>query len=85
MRRGSQPLIRVRTHTRFQVWVPRPLIEVYAHLGFQLWVPSLLIWVRANRASGECWGCLSGVHSPGSEGVGVQEATAALESCLNSH
>ena len=43
-----------------------------------------MIWVRANRDSGVCWGCLSGVHSPGAEGVGEQEATAAAESSLNS-
>ena len=30
-----------------------------------------------------CWGCLSGVHSPGAEGLGVQEATAAVENSLN--
>ena len=35
--------------------------------------------------SGVCWGCLSGVHTPGAEGVGAQEATAAAENSLNSH
>ena len=31
-----------------------------------------------------CWGFLSSVHSPGPEGVGVQEATTAVENSLNS-
>ena len=61
-----------------------PLMRVRAHQGFQLWAPSLLIWVCASGASHESWGCLSRVHSPGAEGVGVQEATAAAESSLNS-
>ena len=65
--RGSQPLIRVHTHLRFQVWAPSPLI-----------------WVPANCASGVFWGCLSGVHSPGAEGVGEQEAMAAVENSLSS-
>ena len=30
-----------------------------------------------------CWGCLSGVHSPGAEWLGAQEATAAVENSLN--
>ena len=60
------------------------LIRVCAHPEFQLWAPSPLIRVCANWASGTCWGCLSPVHSPGAEGVGVQEATAAAESSLNS-
>ena len=38
----------------------------------------------ANRASGVCWGCLSHVHTPGSEWVGAQEAMAAAESSLTS-
>ena len=62
-----------------------PLIRVRAHPGFQVWAPSPLIWVHTNRASGMCWGCLSCVHSPGAEGVGVQEASAAVESSLNSY
>ena len=61
------------------------LISVCAHLGFQVCAPSPLIWVRANLASGVCWGCLSHVHSPGAEVVGALEATAAAESSLNSH
>ena len=109
---SSQPLIKVRTCPRFQVWTPswgfrcgpqatdwgmRPLghfasvaqaaglfIRAHAHPEFQLWAPSPLIRVCANWASGACWGCLSPVHSPGAEGVGVQEATAAAESSLNS-
>ena len=36
-------------------------------------------------ASGVCWGCLSGVHSPQTEGVGAQEARAAAQNSLNSH
>ena len=60
------------------------LIRVSTHLGLQVWAPRPLIWVRANRASGVCWACLSGVHSPGAEGVGAQEARAAVESSLNS-
>ena len=39
-------------------------------------------WVRANRASGVCWGWLSGIHSPGAEVVGAQEATASVENSL---
>ena len=62
----------------------RLLIMVRAHLGFHLWVPSPLIWVSANRASSVCWGYLSGVHGPGAEGVGAQEAMAAAESSLTS-
>ena len=37
-----------------------------------------------NRASGECRGCLSCVHSPGAEGGGAPEAAAAAESSLTS-
>ena len=37
-----------------------------------------------NRASGECRGCLSCVHSPGAEGGGAPEAEAAAESFLTS-
>ena len=37
-----------------------------------------------NWASGESLVCLSCIHSPGAEGVRVQEATAAAESCLTS-
>ena len=32
-----------------------------------------------------CWDCLSHVHSPGADGVGVQEATGAAENSLNCH
>ena len=46
--------------------------------------PRPLIWVCANLASGVCWGCLSHIHSPGAEVVGVQEATAAAERSLKS-
>ena len=60
------------------------LIDVCAHVGFQVWAPSLLIWVCANQASCVYWGCLSVVHSLGTEGVGVQEAMAALEGSLSS-
>ena len=35
-----------------------------------------------NQASGDLWGCLSHVHSPGAEGGGAREASAAFESCL---
>ena len=61
------------------------LIRVRAHPGFQVWVSMLLMEVRANLASGVCWGCLSRVQSPGAEGGGVQEATAAAENSLPSH
>ena len=54
-------------------------------LSMCAWAAGLLIRVHANRASGVCWGCLSGVHSPGAERVGVQEARAAVENSLNSH
>ena len=37
-----------------------------------------------NRASGERWGCLSQVHSPGAEAGGAPEAAAAAESSLTS-
>ena len=37
-----------------------------------------------NRASGDQWGCLSSVHSPGAEGVQVPEAAAAVESSVTS-
>ena len=63
-------------------WAAGLLIRVRAYSGFQVWAPSPLIWVPANCASGVFWGCLSGVHSPGAEGVEVQEATAATESSL---
>ena len=53
-------------------WGAGSLIRVRAHPGFQLWAPSPLIWVRTNRGSGVCWGCLSCVHSQGAEGVGAQ-------------
>ena len=72
---GTRPLMVVHAHPGFRLWAPWPLICVYAHLEFQMWAPSLLIWVGTNRASGVCWGCLSGVHSLGAEGVGAQEAT----------
>ena len=61
------------------------LIRVLTHPGFQVWAPRSLIWVSTNRGSVVCWGCLSGVHSLGPEGVGMQEATAAEENSLNSH
>ena len=61
-----------------------PLIRAHAHPGFQLWAPNSLIWVRASWASGEHWGCLSPVHSPGAEGGGAPQATAAAESSLTS-
>ena len=38
-----------------------------------------------NRASGERWGCLSRIHSPGAEGGGAPEAEAAAESSLTSY
>ena len=38
----------------------------------------------SNQASGESWGCLSCIHSPGAEGGGVPEAAAAVESSLTS-
>ena len=37
-----------------------------------------------NWASGEHQGCLSSVHSPGGDGGGAPEATAAAESSLTS-
>ena len=61
-----------------------PLIRVRTHFRFEVWAPSLLIWVLTNQASGVCWCCLSRVHSPGAEGGGAKEATAAAESSLNS-
>ena len=38
-----------------------------------------------NQASGESWGCLSVVHSPGAEGGGAPEAKAAEETSLPNH
>ena len=64
---------------------PPEVSGVWAQPGFQVWAPSPLIWVRASRASGESWGCLSCVHSPGAEGGGVPEAAAASEGSLTSH
>ena len=37
-----------------------------------------------NQASGELWGCLSRIHSPGAEGGGAPEAVAAAENSLTS-
>ena len=54
------------------------LIRLHTHPRFQVWAPRTLIWVHTNQASGVCWGCLSGVHSPGAEGVEAQEATWLL-------
>ena len=85
---GPRPLIGVQAHWGafgLCAQAAGPLIRVRAHQGFQLWAPSPLIWVRANWASGVCWGCLSCVHSPRAEGGGVQEAKAAVENSLNSH
>ena len=81
---AAKPVISVCAHPGFQFWLPRPLTEVHAHLGFQVWVRSPLIWVRANRASAVCCGCLSRVYSPGAEGGGAPEARAAAESSLTS-
>ena len=65
----------VGTLPGFQVWV--------SSWGFSCWPQSTNLGVR-NQASGEPWGCLSCVHSPGAEGGGAKEATAAAESSLNS-
>ena len=75
MHRGSQTLIRVCTHPRFQVWAPTEVSGVgpqSANLGVR------------NRASGELGGCLSRLHSPGAEGGGAPEAMAAVASSLTS-
>ena len=58
------------------------LIRVHAYLGFQVCVPRPLIWMPANGASGVCWGCLSGLHSPGAERMGAPEATWLLRRVL---
>ena len=47
--------------------------------------PRPLIGVRTNRVSDVCWGCLSSIHSPGAEGGGAPEASAAAKSSLISH
>ena len=60
------------------------LIRVRTDPGLLVCVPRLLFGVHTNEASGVCWGCSSGVHSPGAEGVGAQEVTAAAENSLNS-
>ena len=49
---------------------------VGGQLGFQFWAPVPQL--------GECWGCLSHIHSPGAEGGAVPEAVAAAESSLTS-
>ena len=59
-----------------------PLIRARSHPEFQLWAPSLLIWVRASRASGECWGCLFMFTVQGLRVGGALEARAAAESSL---
>ena len=81
-------LIDVHAHPGTLGLVPRqpvPLIMACTHQEFQVLTPSPLIWVHDNWASGESWGCLSCVHSPGAEGGGVPEAAAAVESSLTSH
>ena len=60
------------------------LIRVGAQSGLQVCESRQFIEVRANWALGVCWGCLSGINSPGAEGVRVQEAMAAVESSLTS-
>ena len=48
---GSQLLIQVRTHPRFQVWVPRSLIELRAHpgaLGLCAQAAKSLIWMHTD-------------------------------------
>ena len=84
---GARPLIGIHTHLGalgLCTQAAGPLIRVRAHPGFQVWALRLLIWVRTTLASGVGWGCLSGVHSPGSERGGAPEAMAAVESFLNS-
>ena len=66
-------------------WVSRPLIWVQPTRGFSCEHPGGWSGCTLSWASGVSWGCLSSVHSPGTEGVGVQEATAAGENSLNSH
>ena len=71
---AARLLIGLRTNPRLWACTIRSaglLIRLRAHPGFQLWAPSLLIWVRANRASGVCCGCLSRIHSPEAEGPGL--------------
>ena len=85
---AARPLIRVCTHPGFQVWAPRLLIGVHTHPGaLGLWAQAArpLIWVHTNQASGVCWGCLSGIHSPVAKGVGAQEVMVEAENSLNSH
>ena len=73
-----------------QAWLPvgSQAIDGVAHLSQALGLCARaaepLIRVHTNWASGVCWGCLSSVHGPGAEGVGAQEATAAVENSLNS-
>ena len=67
---GTQAAIRVCTHPRA--------------LGLCTQAARPLIWVHTNQASGVCWGCLSCVLSPGAEGGGTPEASAAAESSLTS-
>ena len=57
--------------------------------GFQVGRPAWVLVAGAlstnlgapNQASGESWGCLSRLHSPGAEGGGAQEAAAAAAEC----
>ena len=70
------------THPRFQVWVPRRRLRCGRPAGVSVVGPQSANLGAHNRASGEHWGCLSRVHSPGAEGGGAPQATAAAESSL---
>ena len=57
--RGSQPLIQVRTHRRFQVWAPS--YGFRCGLPCHLWrcTPTQALWVCVPRQPGRLSGCAS--------------------------
>ena len=69
---------------RFQMWAPCLGLRCGRPAGVSVVGPQSTDLGARNRASGEHQGCLSRVHSPGAEGGGAPEATAAAESSLTS-
>ena len=66
------------------LWVGQLASVPDAHPPVVSGVGSQSAYLRArNQASGEHWGCLSRIHSPGAEGGGAPEV-AAVESSLTS-
>ena len=78
-------LIKVCAHPGFQLWAPTPLIGVHAPPPRVSGVAAQSADLGARQPGFRCvLGLLIWLHSPGPEGVGVQEATAASENSLNS-